>query len=71
MKTAMVLMAAIGLAGVSTAAVAQDWKAAVAAGTVGEQSDGYLGVVGGGSSAMVSAVSGTRQRAPGGSFIWP
>ncbi|MES2753407.1 MAG: DUF1318 domain-containing protein [Pseudomonadota bacterium] len=49
----------------ATAAVAQDWKAAVAAGTVGEQGDGYLGVVAGGAglAAVVSDVNIKRKAA--------
>lgn len=48
MKTATKLMMALGAAAMLPAAVAQaqDWKAALAAGQLGEQSDGYLAVVG-------------------------
>lgn len=49
MKTPLILTAAIGLALASTAAVAQRdpaYAAARAAGQVGEQPDGYLGIVG-------------------------
>lgn len=62
-----VMMAAVvlAMAGGATAAFAQDWKAAVAAGTVGEQADGYLAVVGGGAglSAIVSDVNIKRKAA--------
>ena len=45
-------------------ASAQDWKAGVAAGTIGEQSDGYLALVGagGGMGATVSAVNIQRKK---------
>lgn len=49
MKRLVILAAAVGLAAVSTAASAQRdpaYAAARAAGEVGEQPDGYLGIVG-------------------------
>lgn len=55
MKTATII-AALVAAALPAAALAQDWKAAVAAGQLGEQSDGYLAVVsGGGALAQIAA----------------
>lgn len=53
------------LALVPAVALAQDWKAAVAAGTIGEQSDGYLAVVGGntGLAATVAGINIQRKKA--------
>ncbi|KQN91215.1 hypothetical protein ASE95_12975 [Sphingomonas sp. Leaf231] len=54
------LIAALAAVATSTAAVAQRdpaYAAARAAGEVGEQPDGYLGVVGGGSAALRALVS--------------
>ncbi|NTS63732.1 YdbL family protein [Sphingomonas sp. HHU CXW] len=58
--TITMLAAAVTLAGVSTAALAQRdpaYAAARAAGQVGEQPDGYLGVVGGGDAQLRALVS--------------
>lgn len=57
------MMAVLALC--ATAAQAQDWKAARAAGTVGEQPDGYLAVVGGGAGlkALVDDVNIQRKAA--------
>ncbi|HEX8554635.1 MAG TPA: DUF1318 domain-containing protein, partial [Sphingomonas sp.] len=55
MRTIMISLAIIAAAGVATVAWAQRdpaYAAARAAGTVGEQPDGYLGVVGGGSADL-------------------
>ena len=63
MRTVMIgLAAALVLA---VPAAAQDWKAAVAAGQIGEQGDGYLAVVGGaaGLQATVSSVNIQRKKA--------
>lgn len=62
MKTMMALALATAVA---TPALAQEWKAAVAAGTIGEQSDGYLAVVGGnaGLSGTVAAINIQRKKA--------
>lgn len=62
MRTAMIGVLALALA---TPALAQDWKAAVAAGQIGEQSDGYLAVVGGnaGLASSVSAINIQRKKA--------
>ena len=65
MKTALkVVLIAVTLAAASGAA-AQAWKAAVAAGQVGEQSDGYLAVVGGNGAlaATVADVNIQRKKA--------
>ena len=61
----MVAAAVLAIAGGAAAAYAQDWKAAIAAGTVGEQGDGYLGVISGGAgvAAMVSEVNIKRKAA--------
>lgn len=59
MKTAA-LLAAVALAAASTAAVAQRdpaYAAARAAGEVGEQPDGYLGIVGSPSPALRALVN--------------
>lgn len=63
-KVAMVA-AALALAGVSAGAGAQAWKQARAAGTVGEQTDGYLAVVvsGPGLQAMVDDINIQRKAA--------
>jgi hypothetical protein len=70
MKTkALMLAGAVALAGLSTAAIAQRdpaYAAARAAGQVGEQPDGYLGVVGAGSAelrALVSSINIQRKSA--------
>ncbi|MBY9061466.1 YdbL family protein [Sphingomonas yunnanensis] len=60
MKAFLTLAGAVTLAGLSTAALAQRdpaYAAARAAGQVGEQPDGYLGVVGGGSAELRALVS--------------
>ena len=60
MKALLMLAGAVTLAGLSTAALAQRdpaYAAARAAGQVGEQPDGYLGVVGGGSAELRALVS--------------
>ena len=60
MKALLTLAGAVTLAGLSTAALAQRdpaYAAARAAGQVGEQPDGYLGVVGGGSAELRALVS--------------
>ena len=60
MKALLTLAGAVMLAGLSTAALAQRdpaYAAARAAGQVGEQPDGYLGVVGGGSAELRALVS--------------
>ncbi|UVO51707.1 YdbL family protein [Sphingomonas sp. SUN019] len=61
MKTVMWMVAgAVALTGVSSAAFAQRdpaYAAARAAGQVGEQPDGYLGVVGGGNAELRAIVS--------------
>ncbi|MBW6525312.1 YdbL family protein [Sphingomonas sp. RHCKR7] len=60
MKAYLMLAGAVTLAGLSTAALAQRdpaYAAARAAGQVGEQPDGYLGVVGGGSAELRALVS--------------
>jgi uncharacterized protein len=60
MKAILTLAGAVTLAGLSTAALAQRdpaYAAARAAGQVGEQPDGYLGVVGGGSAELRALVS--------------
>jgi uncharacterized protein YdbL (DUF1318 family) len=57
----MVAFGAVALAGMATVAWAQGrdpaYAAARAAGQVGEQPDGYLGVVGGGSAELRALVS--------------
>lgn len=62
MRTAVLAMVALALAAPATA---QEWKAAVAAGQIGEQSDGYLGVVGAnaGLAATVSSINIQRKKA--------
>lgn len=45
MRTVVVAAAVLALAGAPVAASAQAWKQARAAGVIGEQTDGYLGVV--------------------------
>lgn len=68
-KTMVMAAAAIALTGVSAAAFAQRdpaYAAARAAGQVGEQPDGYLGVVGAGSPdlrALVNAINIQRKAA--------
>jgi uncharacterized protein len=61
MKTVMWMVAgAVALTGLASAAIAQRdpaYAAARAAGQVGEQPDGYLGVVGGGSAELRAIVS--------------
>jgi uncharacterized protein len=60
MKAILTLAGAVTLAGLSTAALAQRdpaYAAARSAGQVGEQPDGYLGVVGGGSAELRALVS--------------
>ncbi|WP_409321657.1 YdbL family protein [Sphingomonas sp. BK580] len=60
MKALLTLAGAVTLAGLSTAALAQRdpaYAAARSAGQVGEQPDGYLGVVGGGSAELRALVS--------------
>ncbi|MHC9417030.1 YdbL family probable chaperone protein [Sphingomonas citri] len=60
MKAYLMLAGAVTLAGLSTAALAQRdpaYAAARSAGQVGEQPDGYLGVVGGGSAELRALVS--------------
>ena len=60
MTKALMLAGAMLLTGLSTAAIAQRdpaYAAARAAGQVGEQPDGYLGVVGGGSAELRAVVS--------------
>ena len=59
-KIITMFAAAVTLAGVSTAALAQRdpaYAAARSAGQVGEQPDGYLGVVGGGDAQLRALVS--------------
>jgi len=59
-KIITMFAAAVMLAGVSTAALAQRdpaYAAARSAGQVGEQPDGYLGVVGGGDAQLRALVS--------------
>ncbi|WP_019515898.1 YdbL family protein [Sphingomonas sp. Mn802worker] len=59
-KTITMLAAAVALAGVSGAAFAQRdpaYAAARSAGEVGEQPDGYLGVVGAGNAQLRALVS--------------
>ncbi len=60
MKTMLTALAALSIVAVSTAALAQRdpaYAAARSAGQVGEQPDGYLGVVGGGTPALKALVS--------------
>jgi uncharacterized protein len=60
MKTWMAVAAIVAVAGVATVALAQRdpaYAAARAAGQVGEQPDGYLGVVGAGSAELRALVS--------------
>lgn len=60
MKTMLTALVALSIAAVSTAALAQRdpaYAAARSAGQVGEQPDGYLGVVGGGTPALKALVS--------------
>lgn len=56
----LVLGAALTTAGLVQA---QPWKAARTAGAVGEQTDGYLAVVAGGSQAMVDDINIQRKAA--------
>ncbi len=68
-KTMLMVAGALALTGVSAAAFAQRdpaYAAARAAGQVGEQPDGYLGVVGAGSAeirALVNAINIQRKAA--------
>ena len=68
-KTMVMAAAALALTGVSAAALAQRdpaYAAARAAGQVGEQPDGYLGVVGAGSAEirkLVNAINIQRKAA--------
>ena len=68
-KSIVMALAAVALTGVSAAAFAQRdpaYAAARAAGQVGEQPDGYLGVVGAGSAELrqlVSAINIQRKAA--------
>jgi uncharacterized protein YdbL (DUF1318 family) len=60
MKAILTISGAVTLAGLSTAALAQRdpaYAAARSAGQVGEQPDGYLGIVGGGSAELRALVS--------------
>ena len=60
MKKMFAALAALSITAVSTAALAQRdpaYAAARAAGQVGEQPDGYLGIVGGGTPALKALVS--------------
>jgi uncharacterized protein YdbL (DUF1318 family) len=52
------LLLSAGAASLALAApaLAQDWKAALAAGQIGEKTDGYLAVVGGGNAALRALV---------------
>jgi uncharacterized protein len=56
-RTIITAIGALALVGVSAAAWAQDWKAARAAGQIGEQPDGYLGIVGASTPALQALVS--------------
>lgn len=66
MRTAMKMMAGLVMLTASAAALAQgDWKSERAAGRIGEQADGYLGVVAGGNPALeklVAAVNAERKK---------
>ncbi len=68
-KTMLMVAGALALTGISAAAFAQRdpaYAAARAAGQVGEQPDGYLGVVGAGSAelrALVNAINIQRKAA--------
>jgi len=53
----MTALGAVALLGASAAAWAQDWKAARAAGQIGEQPDGYLGIVGAETPALRALVN--------------
>ena len=60
MKKMFAVLAALSITAVSTAALAQRdpaYAAARASGEVGEQPDGYLGIVGGGTPALKALVS--------------
>ena len=60
MKKMFAVLAALSITAVSTAALAQRdpaYAAARASGAVGEQPDGYLGIVGGGTPALKALVS--------------
>ena len=66
MKTVANVVMATMLAATPVAALcAQDWKAAVANGAIGEQSDGYLAVVGANSTLAptVSSINIQRKKA--------
>ena len=69
MRKTIIIAGALVLTGLATAAYAQRdpaYAAARAAGQVGEQPDGYLGVVGGGSAdlrALVSSINIQRKAA--------
>ena len=57
MRTVVKAFMATALLATAGPALAQDWKAARAAGQIGEQSDGYLGVVGAGSAQLERVVA--------------
>lgn len=57
MRTVMKAVAMAAMLAVGGVAVAQEWKAQRAAGRVGEQADGYLGVVGAGSAQLERVVA--------------
>ena len=61
MKTAATMAMAL-LVATPAVALAQDWKSAVASGAIGEQSDGYLAVVGGGGGLAPTVASINIQR---------
>jgi hypothetical protein len=65
MTATAVVAAAAAVLFATAPASAQDWKAAVAAGQIGEQSDGYLAVVGGnaGLASTVAAINIQRKKA--------
>ena len=64
MRTAVKVAAVAGALLLAGAASAQAWRSAVAAGQIGEQSDGYLAVVGGGAlAATVADVNIQRKKA--------
>ncbi|MEO5866409.1 MAG: YdbL family protein [Sphingomonas sp.] len=58
MRIWMMMLTAVAVA-TTAPALAQDdaWKAARAAGQIGEQPDGYLGVVGGGGAELTALVN--------------
>lgn len=57
MRTVVKALMATALLATAGPALAQDWKAARAAGQIGEQADGYLGVVGAGSAQLERVVA--------------